>query len=263
LGFVVTAFVFTGGQFNREVARTLQAAGLTPHRDEFKSSARMDSNASMRVARDGLLALAGSKARVVVFFGPYMRETIGKHSLQALQSTLIRNGIRPSRLNVYFDEDIFSSNREAARLHRLFHFLRPARIHSRVNSRLTLGIQVADAVAHSFGQILKEELTGQPKMIDIGGPETGYATGTKAPLGWFLLMTLRHALMTRPMVYNSEEYFAASDPVVLDPIYDDPVNYGQHPVLLGWGVQVAPEASGDLRQAVERALGRIWLGCIH
>lgn len=53
------------------------------------------------------------------------------------------------------------------------------------------------------------------------------------------------------------------DPVVLDPEYDDPVIYGQHPVLLGWGVQIAPEADEVLRSGVENAFGRIWLGCIH
>ena len=84
-----------------------------------------------------------------------------------------------------------------------------------------------------------------------------------APLGWHLLMALRDALLTRPMVYRGEKYLAAADPVVLDPRHDDAANYGQNPILLGWGVQVAPEASDDLRYAVERSLGRIRLGCIH
>ncbi len=129
----------------------------------------MDSNPSMRAARDKLLALAGSKAKLAVFFGPYQRATLGKHSLQALQSTVVRNGIRTSRLSVYFDQDIFQSITEATRLHRLFHFLRGCRVHAREDSRIRLGIQVADAVAHSFGQILKEELTGKQKLVDIGG----------------------------------------------------------------------------------------------
>ena len=100
-------------------------------------------------------------------------------------------------------------------------------------------------------------------MIDIGGPNTGYPEGTQAPLGWSLLMNLRYALLTRPIVYNGEPYFAKCDPVVLDPLNDDPVDFGQHPTLLGWGVQVAPESDGPLRRAVEEELGRIWLGCIR
>lgn len=267
-GFVVTAFVFASRRFEHEIAHVLNKSGLTPKKDEFKSSLRMDSNPKMRNVRDGLLSLAGSNAKVAVYFGPFNysrldRAKLGKNSLQALQSTILRNNIRPSRLSVYFDRDIFPSESEADRLHRLFHYLRACRIHPCEDSRLCLGIQVADAVAHSFAQILKEQITGKEKMVDIGGPCTGYAKGTMAPLGWELLMTLRYGLLTRSMVYNGENYDASSDPVILDPVNDDPANYGQHPVLLGWGVQVAPEAQEVLRHAVERAFGRIWLGCIH
>src|ERR1700674_2930804 len=116
--------------------------------------------------------LVGSHAQVAVFCGPYERRALGKHSLQALQSTLVRNGIRPSGLNVYFDRDIFASPKAAVRIHRLFHFLSSAHIHPREDSRLRLGVQAADAVAHSFAQILKQELTGTTKLVDISGPNS-------------------------------------------------------------------------------------------
>jgi hypothetical protein len=262
-GFVATAFVFSGDSFEQTVLTILKDAGLSPPREEYKSSARMDSNSNMRSARDRLLALAAAKAKIAVFFGPFNRATLGKHTLQALQSVLVRNGIDPAGLSVYFDEEIFPSEKEAFRLIGLFHYISDCQVYPRENSRTRLGIQVADAVAHSFGQILKEELSDKHKLVDIGGPGTGYIEGELVPLGWELLMTLRYGLMTRPMIYNGEPYDAATDPVVLDPVKDDPVDYGQHPVLLGWGVQIAPEADDTLRQGVERALGRIWLGCIH
>jgi hypothetical protein len=262
-GFVASAFVFAEGDFERHVEHVLLGAGISPREEELKSSVRMDTNPAMRAARDAILSLAGSKTRVAVCIGSYSRRTIGKHCLQALQSVLLRNAIAPASLDVNFDQDIFPSEAEARRLHQLFRFLSDARIHPRGNSRLVLGIQVADVVAHSFGQIVKAEISGVAKMIDIGGPNTGYAEGTTAPLGWSLLMSLRYALFTRPIAYEGQAYPAASDPVVLDPIYDDPADYGQHPVLLGWGVQVAPESSPELRQAVERSLGKLWLGCIH
>lgn len=268
IGFVVTAFVFASGRFDRSVAQVLSESGLTPKKDEFKSSTRMDSNPKMRTVRDGLLSLAGSEAKVAVFFGPYEaggfdRANLGKNSLQALQSTLLRNSIRPSRLSVYFDRDIFPSAREAVRLHRLFHYLRACCIHPREDSCIRMGIQVADTVAHSFAQILKEQLTGKEKLVDIGGLGTGYPKGTKAPLGWELLMTLRNGLLTRPIAYEGDRYDAVADPVIHDRVNDDPANYLQHPVLLGWGVQVAPEADETLRQGVEQSFGRLWLECIH
>lgn len=262
-GFVATAFVFGGDRLEGEVERVIQGAGLVPREDELKSSARMDSDQRMRTARDAVVGLAGSSARIAVFFGPYDRSTIGKPCLQALQSVLLRNGLSGAPLEVHFDEDIFPSVAEADRLQKLFRTLNDVKIHPREDSRVVLGIQIADVVAHSFGQILKAEISGNSKEIDIGGPNTGYPNGTMAPLGWSLLMSLRYALLTRPMAYEGDEYAPESDPVVLDPVNDDPVEYRQHPTLLGWGVQVAPEATPELRYAVERSLGKIWLGYIH
>lgn len=263
LGVVVTAFIFADVDFEDRVTETLKEAGLNPPQEEFKSSARMDSDERMQDARGRLLSLAGTSTKIAVFFGPFSRPRLGRQSLQAVQSVLLRNGIDPSSLSIYFDQGIFPSKEEATRLQALFHYLASCQIHAAEDSRIRVGIQVADAVAHSFGQIIKASLSGKQKKIDIGGPNTGYLAGTEAPLGWSLLMTLRYALLTRPIVYNGELYSAQCDPVVLDPMNDDPVVFGQHPTLLGWGVQVAPESGTMLRQAVEDELGRIWLGCIH
>ena len=263
LGIVVTAFVFSDSKFENQVIEALKEAGInTPH-DEYKSSARMDTNEHMRNARDKLLSLAGRSSKIAVFFGPFSRPCLGRQTLQAVQSVLLRNSIEPSSLTIYFDQEIFPSKEEANRLKSVFHYLEGSQIHAHEDSKTRVGIQVADAVAHSFGQIIKESLSGRQKMIDIGGPNTGYRAGTEAALGWSLLMTLRYALLTRPIVYNGDLYNAQCDPVVLDPINDDPVSFGQNPTLLGWGVQVAPESDTSLRQAVETEFGRLWLGCIH
>jgi len=263
VGIVVTAFIFTDDIFSEDVTEALRKAGFNPPQDEFKSSARMDTNEKMRKGRENILALAGNKSKIAVFFGPFHRSHLGRQTFQALQSVLTRNAIQPELLSVHFDEKIFPSQKEADRLHALFHPLKGCKIFACEDSRICVGIQVADAVAHSFGQIIKESLTDTRKMIDIGGLNTGYPEGTEAPLGWSLLMNLRYALFTRPVVYKGESYPAASDPVVIDPMRDDPVNFGIHPILLGWGVQVAPEADTELRQAVDKELGRLWLGCIH
>ncbi len=263
LGVVVTAFVFADDEFEDRVTLALREAGLDPPREEFKSGARMDSDPRMRDARSRLLGLAASRASVAVFFGPFSRARLGRQALQAVQSTFVRNGIDPSNTALVFDQGIFSSSAEAARLRCLFSYLAESRIDAGADSRVRVGIQVADAVAHCFGQIIKESLTGDNKMVDIGGPDTGYEEGTEATLSWSLLMSLRYALLTRPVVCNGQSYDPRCDPVVLDPLRDDPIDFCQNPVLLGWGVQIAPESEAPLRQAVESALGRLWLGCIH
>jgi hypothetical protein len=190
-GFVATAFVFGDPDFEREIERVLREAGISPREDELKSSARMDSEPRMRAARNAALNLVSSVARIAMFFGPYDRFTIGEHCLQALQSVLLRNGLSGIPLAVHFDEGIFPSEAEADRLRKLFLAMGPLKIHPRENSRLVLGIQVADVVANCFGQILKAEISGRSKEIEVGGPDTGYPKGTKVPLGWSLLMSLR------------------------------------------------------------------------
>jgi hypothetical protein len=262
-GVVVTAFVFAAEDFELAVSQMLNAAGIETPREEFKSSARMDADTRMRDAREGLIDLVRDRAKIALVFSPFYRPRLGRQVLQALQSVLVRNGIAPSSLQIHFDREIFASQDDAKRLQGLFHFLKGCRIHGVEDSKARVGIQVADAVAHSFGQIIKSALSGNEKLIDIGGDRTGYPEGTQAPLSWALLMSLRYAMLTRPVVYNGEIYRAECDPVVLDPLHDDPVDIAQHPTLLGWGIQVAPESDADLRQAVEKSLGRLWLGCIH
>jgi hypothetical protein len=91
LGIVVTAFVFTGNKFETRVANALADAGINSPHEEFKSSARMDTDPRMPRARDSLLDIAGSAAKIAVFVGPFSRPRLGRQVLQAAQSVLLRN----------------------------------------------------------------------------------------------------------------------------------------------------------------------------
>ena len=87
-GFVATAFVFGRDGFEKTVEEVLKKPGLSPPSEEFKSSARMDSDPRMQLARNGLLALAGSKVKVAVFFGAFNRAALGKHTLHVIGDIL-------------------------------------------------------------------------------------------------------------------------------------------------------------------------------
>lgn len=125
-----------------------------------------------------------------------------------------------------------------------------------------MGIQLADVVAHSTGQMIREAVTGRQKMVGIGGPNTGYADDDRAPLGWSLKMSLRYSLLRRPIVHTGQDFLRETDPVVVDP-GEDYVAVAQHPEVSGWGVQIHDALSATVRVGVEQELGRIWLGCIH
>ncbi len=262
-GFVVSALVFADSRFDDKVAEALRASGLRLPDEEYKSSVRMDTDPRMQEARGSLIHVLNTSARVAVVVGPFHRPRLGRQVLQALQSVVIRNGIEREGLNVFFDREMFSSQDDATRLQRLFHALQGVAVHAQQDSKLRFGVQAADAVAHAFGQIIKQAVVGKPKMVDVGGSGTGYPANTKVPLGWELLTNLRYSLFTRPVVYDGSVYPNECDPTVLDPQNDDPVSFAQHPVLLGWGVQIAPESEAQLRLCVEQALGTLWLGCVH
>ncbi|HEU4767482.1 MAG TPA: DUF3800 domain-containing protein [Pyrinomonadaceae bacterium] len=262
-GFAVAAFIFTDAEFDSKVAVVLRSAGLRVPDEEYKSSARMDSDPRMREARASLTGLLTTASRVAIVVGPFNRPRLGRQVLQALQSVVVRNGVKRETLRVFFDREVFTSQVDADRLHKLFHALQGVAIHAQQDSRLCFGVQAADAVAHAFGQIIKDAAIGAPKLVDVGGEGAGYPPHTMAPLGWELLMQFRHSLFTRPVVYNGAPYLSECDPVVLDPMNDDLVSFAQHPVLIGWGVQIAPESNSRLRLITEETLGTLWLGCIH
>lgn len=263
IGLVAISFVFSDDQFHDDVRNLLAKCGIDISREEYKSSARMDGNPRMKQARDALICLTRDRTKIAVFFGHFYRPNLAKQSLQALQSVLLRNGIIPSSLSVYFDQEIFPSHQEAQRLHSIFHFLKECKIFPKENSNTCLGVQAADLVAYCFGRIAKAAITGGDKEIDVGGGKAGYTDGDTVPLSWSLLMSLRYALLTRPVIYSGKSYDVSCDPVILDPKNDDIVDYVQNPVLLGWGVQIDPKANITVRCAIEKALGTIWLGCIH
>lgn len=262
-GFVVTAMVFANSDFESKVLAALLAAGLQPPAEEYKSGVRMNADPRMGQARASLLRLVNECAKVAIVVGPFHRPSLGRQVLQALQSVIVRNAIDHEGLDIFVDREVFSSQREAMRLLPIFASLEGVALHAHQDSKLRPGIQAADAVAHSFGQIIKEALLGTSKMVDVGGEGSGYPVGTMVPLGWELLMGLRNALLTRPVVFGERDYPIECDPAVLDPEHDDEVSFRQQPVLLGWGLQVAPESGTELRVKVEEALGTIWLGCIH
>ena len=262
-GFVVTAMVFADSSFESRVFDVLMGAGLRLPLEEYKSGVRTDVDPRMKTARAALLRLTNECARVAVVVGPFFRPSLGRQVLQALQSVIVRNAIDHDGMSIFVDREVFPSQKDAARLLPMFKALQGVQVYAQEDSKLRYGIQAADAVAHSVSQIVKESLVNAPKMVDVGGERHGYVPGTMVPLGWELLMGLRNCLLTRPVVHGDQDYPVACDPAVLDPEQDDQVTFGQQPVLLGWGLHVAPETGPELRLGVEKSLGTIWLGCIH
>lgn len=260
LGFAIAAFVVAGRDLEDEVAGVLQSNDLEPGRDEFKSGALMLANPKMQGVRGELLGLAATRTRIAVLISrAHPRETLVHDLVWACELMIRRNGLNPEGFDAFFDQGLLPVSARA----RMTQCLRGARLHPDADSRIVLGIQVADAVAHTVAQVLREQLKETPKIVTIG-EESGYENGTEVGLGWSLLMTLRYGFFVRPQVYPhlGDQIDADRDPVVLAPD-DDPVEVGQHPDLLGWGVFIAETVRPEVRAAAGSVFEKLWLGCIH
>lgn len=262
--FIASAFVFDAGDVTALVRSALEERGLVPGRDEYKSGQRMDGDANRQSLRASLMDIAGRDVRVaVVFTSSSDRHRLGDELLCYLALACRRNGIKTTELEAFFDEGIFESVDQGRRSDASVRGLDDARLNFEQDSRAVQGIQVADAVAHTVGQILKQDLSGRAKTLQLGEAE-GYQEGTPADLGWIFLMNLRHTLFHRTVIYKSQRHSfdPPTEPQVI-PDQDDLVDHALHPELFGWGVFVAPMVPESVQRVVEERFARIWLGCIH
>lgn len=264
LGFVVAALVVADSDVEDRVARALSDNGFLPGIDEFKSGAPMAANRRMRAVRETILDLAATRTRIAVLISsPTERSELGVEILRALGLLVRRNGLGQDGLRVVLDRGLFRSRAHAEVQIGKAILPIPVTIEPEQDSKRRLGLQVADAVAHTVAQILRQEVVAQRKTVTVG-PESGYVDGTEVEIGWAFLMSLRYALFTRPQVYadRGEEIDPDRNPVVIGP-NDDPVEIGQHPQLLGWGVFVSDRVDPEVGAAAQAVFERIWLGCIH
>lgn len=264
LGYIVTAFIYSRDDLEDQLSNALLSFGLEPRKDEFKSGIYMADNPEMQALRDKLLDIAGSTKIAINFSSSQSRDSLGHQCLESLSKIILKNGILTDKLCVYFDEDIISNPNEIDTHKQVFGNLKEVKIFPNENSILRLGIQVADVVAHSIAQIIKEDLTGKNKMLDIGGPNTGYEKGTVAPLDWILKMSLRYSFFTRPVIcrLNIEKIDICRNPLIIDND-DDIVDSSIEPELIGWGIQIDNSLDSKIEDSVRNVLGKIWLGCIH
>lgn len=267
LGYIISAFVCSSLDLETPAQEALWAFGLTPGVDEFKSGELMVANETMRALREHLLRLVVQQAKIAILISPTDdKPSLGAELIHTLELIIKRNGLRFDNVTGHFDRGLFRTAAEGHRLAASSDTLSVAALHFDQDSRYTLGLQVADAVAHVVAQVLKEQITGAPKSIPIGGGASPYPDDAEAPLGWVLLTTIRDAFFVRPYLVGRspmpEE--ASMKPVIIpdEQHLDAIIDAWQHPELLGWGVFVSESVPKAVRAPSESVFSRLWLGCI-
>jgi hypothetical protein len=113
-----------------------------------------------------------------------------------------------------------------------------------------------------LSQVVREGITGDIRAVDVGGPNSGYEGDAILPLSDIILAGFRYSILRRGLVQEGDEFDPATDPLLFE-LDEDTTSYGLNPETLGWGVQVSQKVPDDVRYAVSKMLGRIWLGCMH
>jgi hypothetical protein len=224
----------------------------------------MINNPRMQDLRINYFNILRSKTKIAVLVtSSYEQEILGQEILKALANVIRKNGLKGHNLHILFDTGLCNSasiNQQSAELQE---DLKEARLMFDQDSKSVLGIQLADAVAHTIAQILKEHITGKSKKI-ILSEAYGYDNQTEFELGWTLLMDLRYSFFVRRVFYksNSRTMDPRTEPLLIDDD-EDIVQFVQHPELFGWGVFVSNNCTDELKIAVKEVFDKVWLGCIH
>jgi hypothetical protein len=243
-GFIVGAYIY-GHDADPGVARALRACGLQPGVDEFKSSALMAQHPEQLALRDHLFDLLRQYRLGVLVMASEARGSLGGEALRALDQIARSNSLTKVGLTASFDEGIFSSINQALELSAALKIDGYCEVRPEQDSRIVMGIQLADLAAHTCATMLLESLGLVRKHVKAG-PNSGYDPYLNLELGFELWARLRYRFFFAGPVDGRDEMYQGAL-----------VNVGTN------GLYIAETCSEHLRAVADERFGRLYLGCIH
>jgi hypothetical protein len=241
-GFVLTAAVVTYDDLAPAIAKLLIKAGLTPGIDEYKSHSPKAGDERSQLLRSQLCELlSDTRSRIAVAVTPRAdRETAGTDMLSLLARLKSQGALGPSEPRVWLDEGLLTKTATNWLSKHPAHGLlvQPER-----NSRDVLGLQLADLAAHTTATMIRCELGSIRKMVPAG-PDSGYDPEELFPLEAELWARLRFSLAGKPMFPDAHEITELA-------------------MCAAFGLRINERCSQPVKDAAEKQLGAIYLGCIH
>lgn len=245
--FILGAFAYSESALEAPVAEALLQSGLEPRVDEFKSGARMCDSPAQVEARGRLTCVIQDRCRIGLVIVPgACRPTLGNYALQGLSKILTTNRFKSNAHEAFFDRGIFQSV-ESGKL-AANHFLQRTDCEFRFeqDSRLVMGLQVADLIAHTCATMLRAQLGLVKKMVKAG-ENSGYDPELQVNLDFKLWAGLRY------------KFFAASPPPVDS--WESQLDFQVE--VESRGLLIADSCAQHLREAALTRFRKMYLGCIH
>jgi hypothetical protein len=221
LGYICLGFAYCEQAPDEAVNRALLQAGLTPTLDEYKSGARM-------VQAEGLHDLRNSINRIVLEsckLGLYIGSVSERPYL--LESVVAQPQV------VFVDEGILGSPIPAA----------TTILRTNCNSKLILGIQLADFVAYHCSYLLKCALTGMRKKVLVDSKPHPLG-GQEVELDWIVRTDLRRKFFVE---YRNTDEIEGDDWFFK---------------LAGYGAFFSDKLPPEVKAAAEETFDSMYFGCV-
>ncbi|WP_018900826.1 DUF3800 domain-containing protein [Rhizobium sp. 2MFCol3.1] len=229
--FIVLAAVSATPEHIELAKEALISCGLTPGRDEFKSSMTMSGNENaqrLREAYRGIISQCKVGIAICALDERHFLMTLAARLAQKMAANMPGIGGR-----VYLDGGM---KQQPVDLPPGFHLV------AGCDSRSVIGVQLADCCAHAVATILLDEMGIAKRKKAASDSRDDDSVGDIA-LGWFLWASMRYALSSGIAV-NSD-----------DPFFEDPTR-------LPFGLELSDGCDPRVAKAANKRFGTVWIGCI-
>lgn len=233
LGYICLGFAYCDQSPDQEISDALASAGLTPKVDEYKSGIRMVGAGSRHDLRDRIYRIVQTNCKVGVYIGPLSERPTLLESVIETASEIVKQNALNKPHAVFVDEGLTGKDNTAASL----------ALTAGCDSKLVMGIQLADFVAYHCSYLLKCTLTGKQKKVLIDS-EPHPLSGQEVDLDWIVRTDFRRNFFAEKR--NIEE------------IEGDDWFFK----ISGYGAFFSPNLREEVKAAAEETFGSMYLGCV-
>ncbi|WP_319412652.1 DUF3800 domain-containing protein [uncultured Cohaesibacter sp.] len=243
-GFSLAAFVICDTDPTEYITSVFQKLGYDPEEFEYKSSAKMVGDRRFQDLREALKSFIGTQCKIAVCVVDGDKR-LGPASLSLLSFALSHPKLEGQSHKVFFDEGLFRSAKYATIMAEKDATLGCCELHFEQDSRLHLGIQLADIVAHTCSTMLLETLGHVTKKVTLNRPGDSVYHGLEVELGFEMWAGIRYAFLAKNKQNPKDDF--------------DLANVDVYP----WGLFIDDSVSEQISNAAMERFGENYLGCIH
>jgi hypothetical protein len=243
-GFSLAAFVICDLDPMEHVSSVFRKYGYDPAEFEFKSSARMVGDGQVQALRGALKSFISRNCKIAVCVVDGDKR-LGPAALKLLSSALSHPTLQGQANKVFFDEGLFQSTTAATFLAERDATLSCCEFYFEQDSKMQLGIQLADIVAHTCSTMLLETLGHVTKKVTLTAPGDSVYDGLEVGLGFEMWAGIRYTFLSKNKQNPKDDF--------------DLANVDVYP----WGLFIDDSVSDEISNAAMERFGENYLGCIH